>query len=134
MTRRTPSLAVRLAALVPAVLLLLGGWALGSRLLGGAAADPNRFVVLPFEVQGRGTGALLNGDEAASLVTDALTRWTDFGMVSGLTVGSALAAERESLTVRRAATDRGTSAPRGVRIRRFSRVCSVARSACGRRT
>lgn len=85
------------------VLLLLGGWALGSRLLGGAAADPNRFVVLPFEVQGRGTGALLNGDEAASLVTDALTRWTDFGMVSGLTVGSALAAERESLTVRRAA-------------------------------
>ncbi len=84
-------------------LLLLGGWALGTRLLGGAAADPNRFVVLPFEVQGRETGSALNGAEAASLVTDALTRWTDFGVVSSLTVGSALATEREPLTVRRAA-------------------------------
>ncbi len=96
--RREPSRwrpATAIAALFCLAILV---WVFAPRLFAGAKLDPARYVVLPFHQRGPIDSLLINGGDCEQLVSDILGRIPDHALVSGLTVGSAIAALDGPLT------------------------------------
>ncbi len=86
------------AVVVFAVLAVYGS----SRLGGRPALNPSLYVVLPFHHDGGAETPLLSGDNCRELVSDALDRWIDVGVVSSLSVTNALNLDQGALTLSRA--------------------------------